>query len=287
MLSGTTSKVKFFDQTDNLKEFIAFLRKNEPFTIDEEISAFERYHKGDENAFNEIILRNQRYIYSLAKEYARNEGEVMDYVNEGNIGLIEALKRFDYTKGFKFITFAVWYIRRSMNAYLMNERDMLTKSNNAKLGKKLDKIKSEFYAVNGRFPSIEEIKTILRDKYNIEIKDDSDLYDIELTSINSKVDDDYTVEDSDLFNDKTSTENNYKKTEYDEYIKTLVSKILDIIPAEHKELVKKVYNIGYPNYTLQMVCDEYNMDEETLKVFLEERVFSYIRQQIKDVNVAV
>ena len=89
-----TGNTKFYSQTQN-REFIEILRRNPPFTPEEEIEAFKRLYAGDEKALNEIVARNQRWVYSLAKEFARDEIEVMDYVQEGNIGL---LKRRNWTK---------------------------------------------------------------------------------------------------------------------------------------------------------------------------------------------
>ena len=142
----SNTNVKFMEGAPNLKSYMAFLRKNDTISQEKEKELFRRYRTlGDEKARDEIFYHNQRFIYSNAKIYARNSDEVLDYVNEGNIGMDEAFKKFDPSRGLKFITFAVWYIRRNMNYYLINTRDMICKTNSMKLFKKTDKIMQRFY----------------------------------------------------------------------------------------------------------------------------------------------
>ena len=119
---------KYFKNSDALNSFLADVRKHPVPTIQQEEELFDRYYAGDESAKDELIVGNLRFVYSLAKIYARNEAEVIDYVNEGVIGLLIALEDYDRTKGYKFITYGVWYIRRQMNYYLLTQRDMISHS---------------------------------------------------------------------------------------------------------------------------------------------------------------
>ena len=105
---------KFYSGNDTLNKYLSDIGKYKVLTLEEEVELFERICDGDEQAKARIVESNQRFVYSLAKIYSKNEDEVLDYVNEGNIGLITAIDTFDVTKGMKFITYAVWYIRRSM-----------------------------------------------------------------------------------------------------------------------------------------------------------------------------
>lgn len=276
-----TGNVKYYSQTGN-KEFIDLLKKYPPYKPEEEIEAFKRFKNGDNSARDEIILHNQRWVYSLAKEYARDEIEVMDYVSEGNFGLMEAVDKFDYEKGFKFITFAVWYIRRSMNSYLVNEREMVTKPNNAKIGKKVESIKNDFFVKNGRTPTNGEIKNILKEKYDISIKNESDLYDLVMCSTSDVVNDDTTLEESDKFNAKTATDNKALDSEDAEHFKDLVGPILGCLPEKQREFIKKLYHIGYgEEYTMDSICTEYGLDESGLKN-MENNILKYMKQEMLD-----
>ena len=137
----TNTNVKYMESssTKSLNNFLSLLRKYDSISQDEEKELFFRYREyGDMNARDKIFLHNQRFIYSNAKIYARDSEEVMDYVDEGNIGLNEAIDKFDPSLDNKFITFAVWYIRRNMNYYLINTRDIIVKTYAMKLFKKAD-----------------------------------------------------------------------------------------------------------------------------------------------------
>lgn len=274
-----TGTVKFYSQTQN-KEFIELLKKYPPFTPEEETIAFERLKAGDESVLNEIVARNQRWVYSLAKEYARDEIEVMDYVQEGNFGLMDAIDKFDAGKGYKFITFAVWYIRQRMNLYLIDQRDSIKKSNNAKLSKKLDKIKNDFFVQNGYLPSFDAIKEVLEEKYNISVKNELDLYDLEINSIDVHINDDTTFEDCDAFTSITATDDGMSDKENAEYYKELVIPILNCLPEKNQEFIKKLYHIGYGDeYTLDRICSEYGLDESGLRQ-MENNILKYMRQSI-------
>lgn len=279
-----TGNVKYYSQTDN-KEYIEVLKKYPAFTPEEEIAVFERLNNGDDSAREEIILHNQRWVYSMAKEYARDEVEVMDYVSEGNFGLMEAIDKFDSSKGFKFITFAVWYIRRAMNSYMVNDREMVAKSNNAKLFKKLDAIKNDYYLKNGFMPSNDEIKEILKEKYNIDIVNDADLYDLDIFSISDTFDGNQdstaTYEDHSLsYINATSSENEAVANEDFEHYKELVGPILKCLPEKQREFIKKLYHIGYDEtYTQESLCAEYGLDEAGLKN-MENKILKYMKQEM-------
>ena len=273
-----TGNTKFYSQTQN-REFIEILRRNPPFTPEEEIEAFKRLYAGDVKALNEIVARNQRWVYSLAKEFARDEIEVMDYVQEGNIGLLKAIEKYDLSKGLKFITYAVWYMRREMNAHMNTGRDLITKSNNAKYGKKLEKIKNEFFVQHGYKPDFSDIKEIFEEKYGITVNDERDLYDLDINSISENVNDDTTFEECDDFIKATSTENEVIDGENDEYYKELVTPILDLLPEKHRELIKKLYHIGYnEEYSFDELCKEYNIHSEEELRQTEKNVLDVMRK---------
>ena len=275
-----TGNTKFYSQTQN-REFIEILRRNPPFTPEQEVDAFKRLYAGDEKALDEIVARNQRWVYSVAKEFARDEIEVMDYVQEGNIGLLKAIEKYDLSKGLKFITYAVWYMRREMNAHMTTDRDLITKSNNAKYGKKLEKIKNEFFVQNGYKPTFDDIKEIFEEKYGIVVNDERDLYDLDISSINENVNDDTTFEECDDFIKATATENEAIYDDDKEYYKELVIPIINSLPDKHRELIKKLYHIGYDDiYSVEDLCKEYNIyDEQTLKQ-VEKQILELMKERM-------
>lgn len=284
----SSQNVKYMEGTENLNSFLTTLRKYDALTPEEEKELFRKYHEeGDMSARDQIFLHNQRFIYSNAKIYARDSGEVMDYVGEGNIALDEAIDKFDPSLGNKFITFAVWYIRRAMNYYLINTRDMITKTNGMKLFKKTDKIMQKYFSEHGCNPTLDEVRDILEKEYNIEVKDVSDLYDLNITSINTDIDDDFEIEESNEYCARTASVNEYESEVDKEYSKTLANKLLSIIPDEHKEIIKKIYGIGYDRqYSISELAQEYKISDEDMEN-LEDKILKYMKQNMGQLNVAM
>ena len=283
----SSSNVKFMEGTENLNSYLSMLRKYDAVSPEEERELFRKYKEnGDMNAREQIFLHNQRFIYSNAKIYARDSDEVLDYVNEGNIALDEAIDKFDPELGNKFITFAVWYIRRAMNYYLINTRDMVTKTNGMRLFKKTDKIMLDFYNKNGYGPTLEEVQEILKSKYNITINNLSDLYDLNITSIDGNavgdIDSDFTFEESDDYNSKTASVNEYEEDVEREYSKVIANRLLNIVPEAQREIIKKLYGIGYErSYSIDEVASEYEMSPEDMDK-LKDKILEYMRQNINE-----
>lgn len=104
--------------TDSFKKYLQEVDSIERLSVDEEYECALKAFKGDEKARQELITKNLRFVISVAKQYTNNSVSLEDLVNEGNLGLIEASKRFDPTTGFKFISYAVHWIRRYIMEYL-------------------------------------------------------------------------------------------------------------------------------------------------------------------------
>jgi len=283
---------KYFGGSETLSSYLNEVRKHKVPTPEEEEEIFDKIFNGDETekekAKTELIIRNQRFVYAMAKIYARNEDEVLDYVNEGNIGLIESIDRFDPSKGFKFITYAVNYIKREMNYYLMTTNNIIKRPNNMKLGKKIDTVKHKFFAENGYLPTDEEIIEVIKTVYGISIKDKSDVFDLNVSSISEKLDDDkYTVEDDDEFNRKTSTESEYETTVNDDYNSLLVNNILSSIPVETQDILKMYLGIGMErSYTPEEIGEKYDLDEQTV-LDIKNKTLKYLRQNKHAIKVAI
>ena len=112
-------QLKIIKQTTNretlsLDKYLQDIGKIELITAEEEVDLARRIHKGDMNARNQLINANLRFVISVSKQYQYKGLSLPDLINEGNLGLIKAAERFDETKGFKFISYAVWWIRQSI-----------------------------------------------------------------------------------------------------------------------------------------------------------------------------
>ena len=278
---------KFYSGNETLNKYLSDIRKYKVLTPEEEVELFERIADGDEVAKARIVEANQRFVYSLAKIYSKNEDEVLDYVNEGNVGLITAIDTFDVTKGMKFITYAVWYIRRSMNYYLSTINSLVAKSNNMKYGKKIECIKQEWICANGYEPTHEDIVDMLKDKHNIDIKDICDVYDLNISSINQQLDDDYTIEDDSEFNEVTSSVNTYEVDTDKTYNNELVGNILATLTEKQQDIIRMSFGIGYErSFTAEEIGDKYEMDEMTVHQ-LKNNIIKYLKQNKSEYKLAI
>lgn len=278
---STEKNVKFIQGTEVINSYLKTVRRYDVLSDNDEKELFKRYHEGDLSARDQIILSNQRFLYSQAKIYAKNEEDIMDYVSEGNIGMLEAFDEFDYTKGFKFITFAVWYIKRAMNAFMTTQRDSIVKSNSAKYGKKVEKIKNEFYLKNCRYPYPDEIAELLLEKYDIEVVNLIDLYDLNISSINDDVDNEVSVEEVSDFALQTASYNDFDNNEEnsnDDLIDGLSKNLLSVLSARYKDIVCKYFGIGGDKYSIFELSMEYQLPENSVKKIIDKAI-QYMRQE--------
>lgn len=265
---------KYFSSSKSVSAYLNDIRHFTVPTAEEEQELLSRAKSGDDKARTELLERNQRFIFSVAKLYARDESEIMDYVNEGTMGLNIAIDKYDPTFGTKFMTIGIRYIRRSMNAYLTDTRNIINRSNNQKFGNKIEKYKSKVYMETGRIPTAEEIAEALHAN-NV-----SDVYDLSVSSINEELSDDYTVEEESEFSLRTASNNDYENTAEQEQYKYVVERVLSVLPPKKKELIKKMFAIGYDEpYSMERLSEEYNMSEASITAVKNE-AFDFIRKKI-------
>lgn len=238
-------------QTPEIEAYLRSIRKYQPLTQEEENEVFRMYRSNDpvakEKAIATLVNANQRFIFSLAKDYAKgDETKVLDYVNEGSIGIINAVEKFDQTRGFKFISFAVWYIRQAMTNYAQTTDLFLRKANNAKIGNNVLKIRTAFFQENHREPTTDEIKEALAKK-GIKIKEDKDLEDVVRNSIDSVWGDESTFENNPRYIQYSAIQNEYEKEMDDEDNKSVVGKLLKSLDERSQLVIKQLFGIGYEN----------------------------------------
>src|SRR5215203_6049532 len=149
-------------ESQSLEKYFSEISKVDMITTDEEVVLARRIKAGDQEALNSLTKANLRFVVSVAKQYQFQGLSLSDLINEGNIGLIKAAQRFDETKGFKFISYAVWWIRQSILQALA-EQGRLVRLPQNKIGtyNKANKAYMAFEQEHEREPSTEELAEIL------------------------------------------------------------------------------------------------------------------------------
>src|SRR5450830_252451 len=158
-------------ETASLDKYLQEIGKVELITADEEVSLAQRIKQGDRAALEKLTKANLRFVVSVSKQYQNQGLSLPDLINEGNLGLIKAAQRFDETRGFKFISYAVWWIRQSILQALAEQSRIVRLPLNKigsinKINKTFSKLEQEFE----REPSPEEIAKMLEIS-EIEVKE--------------------------------------------------------------------------------------------------------------------
>ena len=145
-------------ESENISRYFANISSTHPLDPDQEADLAMRIRRGDLKARNELVTANLRFVVSVAKQYQNLGVPLDDLINEGNIGLIRAAERFDPTKGFKFATFAVWWIRQAILSFLVDKSRMVRLPQNiAHIISRIRSAANAFEQENQRPPSMEEL----------------------------------------------------------------------------------------------------------------------------------
>ena len=140
---------------------------------------------------------------------------------------------------------------------------------------------------HGYNPTSDEIIDMIKEKYDIDIKDISDVYDLNVASINEELDDDYTVEENSDFNDRTSSVNEYDTETDKTYNKMLVNNILSTLSPKQQDIIKMAFGIGYDRqYSTEEIGDKYEMDEMTINQ-LKNNIIKYLRENRGEYKLAI
>lgn len=265
-----TPEARYIRRTDTLMSYLEEIRDFKPISILEERELFNRVKHGDKKARELIINSNQRFVVAVAKRFATADN-LPDLINEGNIGLIQAIDNFDNTRGVRFITHAIWYIRREINAYRMKTDKMVKIFNQSKTFHVMNKIKNTFYAKEGRMPTSDEIIEILEDKYKCSIKNKNDVLDVVVDSIDDFCTDadknPSTFEESNSFTSKTAEENAINNKMTEELNKHILSELFTCLSDREQKIISLLYGLNGELRPLEIreVADIMKMSMERIR----------------------
>ncbi len=264
-----------------IEKYFQEISKDELINEDEEVELAQRIKKGDNAALEKLIRANLRFVVSVAKQYQHKGLELPDLIAEGNLGLMKAAKRYDETKGFKFISYGVWWIRQSMiQAISTNARQIRLPLNKISSLNKREKIYEEFRLKEGRDPSYIEKEQISR-KLNLtpELKG----YE-EKTSLEKDLHENDERNLANMLEDPD--EQTDKKLVYDESLKRELDTLFNNFPNKKMvEVIKRSYGIGCTEYTLEEIAKEMNYSRERIRQLKDQgvrRLKNYAKENLKE-----
>ena len=255
----------------SLQRYLNDIAKHEVLTPDQELELFKRYKNGDEKAFEEILTRNLRFVVSVAKKYQHSGMWLGDLINEGNIGLIKAARRFDETKGFKFISYAVWWIRQSI-LQALNERgrNIRVPLNQIALSNKVRNARSEFLQSEERPATIAELAEITG--ISEDAIERSEKFFQRCRSLDAPLSDDSDTTLADVTEDRMSHRPDFELA-IRESQRTEVHQLLTQLKPREAEVLARFYGIGrkYPS-TLDDISHFMGISRERIRQIRDKGV---------------
>ncbi len=256
-------------ESASLDKYLQEIGKEDLITVEEEVELAQRIRKGDQRALEKLTRANLRFVVSVAKQYQNQGLSLPDLINEGNLGLIKAAEKFDETRGFKFISYAVWWIRQSiLQALAEQSRIVRLPLNQVGSLNKINKAFSRFEQENERRPSPEELADSLdlpaekvADTLRVSgrhISVDAPFVEGEDNSLlDVLVNDDSPVADRTLINESLSTE---------------VERALSTLTERERDIIKLFFGINTQEMTLEEIGEKFGLTRERVRQIKEKAI---------------
>jgi RNA polymerase primary sigma factor len=261
----------------SLDKYLSDIAKEPLLTAEEEVELAVKAKNGDQQAAERLIKSNLRFVVSVAKQYQNQGLSLNDLINEGNVGLIKAVKRFDVTKGFKFISYAVWWIRQSiLQALAENSRIIRLPLNRVGTISKVSKTYSNLEQEFEREPSPEEIAQVLE-------------MDVEEIKETMRINQRKVSLDAPIDNDENAYVDIYKNEDSPSPDKELIKESLHkeiqtaikILSIREQEVLKLYFGIDCDQpHTLEEIGDKFNLTRERVRQIKEKALRRLRRSKI-------
>ena len=261
-------------ESASLDKYLQEIGREDLITVEEEVELAQAIRKGDRRALEKLTRANLRFVVSVAKQYQNQGLSLPDLINEGNLGLIKAAEKFDETRGFKFISYAVWWIRQSiLQALAEQSRIVRLPLNQVGSLNKIGKAFSRFEQENERKPSPEELAQELDipvDKISDTLKVSGRHISVDAPFVEGEdnsildvlVNDDAPNADGTLMNESLSRE---------------IDRALATLTERESDIIKMFFGIGCQEVTLEEIGDKFGLTRERVRQ-IKEKAIRRLRQ---------
>lgn len=258
--------------SEALDRYLTEIAREPMLTPDEEATLAHTIHQGGpagERARDRLVSANLRFVVSVAKQYQHQGISLTDLINEGNVGLVKAAEKFDETRGFKFISYAVWWIRQSiMEALAVKSRIVRVPLNQVGIAGKVNRATEQFLQEHGRVPSTHELATMTG------IDEDLVISAFEAngrsTSIDAPIsdDDDNSLADTLSSDDADSrSDSSLDRESMNLFINDLLKEVLN---DRERRIITESFGIGRMEKSLEEIADEMGMTRERIRQVREK-----------------
>ena len=253
----------------SLDKYLQEIGHEELISAEEEVELARRIKTGDRKALEKLTKANLRFVVSVAKQYQNQGLSLPDLINEGNIGLLKAAEKFDETRGFKFISYAVWWIRQSiLQAIAEQGRVVRLPLNQVGSVNRINKVLSKFEQENERRPSVDEIA----DKTDLPHEKIEDVLKVNTrqVSVDAPMADgdgtsmiDFMQSDSD-----SSTDEELLK----ESLRAEIASALSVLNDRERNVIEAFYGINQPECTMEVIGKRYGLTRERVRQIREKAI---------------
>ncbi len=253
----------------SLDKYLQEIGKESLISVEEEVELAIRIKNNDHSALEMLVKANLRFVVSVAKQYQNQGLSLPDLINEGNLGLIRAAQKFDETRGFKFISYAVWWIRQSILQALAEQARIVRLPLN-QVGN-INKIKKEFVLFEQKFerqPSNQELADIL------DIPVEKVIEVISISNQHISIDTPFQDDEDGSLLDVLSNPNSEiaDKQLIHESLNTEVERVLSTLSERERNIINFFYGISTSQLTLEEIADEFDLTKERVRQIKENAI---------------
>ncbi len=256
-------------ESESLEKYLQEIGREDLLTAEEEVELAQRIKKGDREALEKLTKANLRFVVSVAKQYQNQGLSLPDLINEGNLGLIKAAEKFDETRGFKFISYAVWWIRQSIHQAIAEQsRIVRLPQNQVGSVSKINRALNKFEQENERRPNVSEIaeKTDLsEDKVEVALKSNTRHVSVDAPFSDS---DENSLLDV-LVNDDAPMAD---RSLVIESLRNEIAAALNILNDREQKIIKSFYGIGCQEMTLEEIGHATGLTRERVRQIKEKAI---------------
>ncbi|WP_167608351.1 sigma-70 family RNA polymerase sigma factor [Maribellus sediminis] len=256
-------------ESASLDKYLQEIGKEELITVEEEVELAQRIKKGDQAALEKLTRANLRFVVSVAKQYQNQGLSLPDLINEGNLGLIKAAEKFDETRGFKFISYAVWWIRQSiLQALAEQSRIVRLPLNQVGSLNKINKAFSKFEQEHERKPSPEELAD------SLELPADKVADTLRVSGRHVSVDAPFVDgEDNSLLDVLVNNDSpNADKSLIMESLSKEIHRALATLTERESDIIRLFFGIGCQEMTLEEIGERFGLTRERVRQIKEKAI---------------